>query len=520
MNFTPSSAARIMRTRFSRRRKIAMALAAGLLVAIFFVGRPLAHLASVKWRDVDDRESLPAGYLDDASRMNATEVAEIWPVPKNKADAERELAELLRRAAKDGRRVSIAGARHTMGGHTIYPDGVVIDMLPFREMSLDASKSILTVQAGARWADVIAYLDAEGRSVGVMQSNNSFTVGGSLSCNCHGWPYAKPPIASTVESFRLMLADGKIVRCSRTENGELFSLALGGYGLFGVILDAELRVVPNERYRLEQFIVPAAEALSAFDAHIRNSSDVAMAYGRLGITPSRFLEEAIINVFHRNPAPDGSMPTLRSPESIQLRRSLFRGSIGSEYGKELRWNAEVRLQPHLTDEYFSRNQLLNESVDTFQNRSRASTDILHEYFVPSDGLARFIRAVQEIVPRRGGDLLNVTVRYVLPDNDSFLRYADQEMFAFVMLFNQPSTAAGDAAMQAMTRDLIDASLRCGGRYYLPYRLHATAGQFLQAYPQAPEFFGLKRKYDPRELFQNEFYLKYGELGADKTAKSP
>ena len=85
-----------------------------------------------------------------------------------------------------------------------------------------------------------------------MQSNNAFSVGGSLSVNCHGWQFDRPPIASTVESFRLMQADGTIVRCSRKENQELFSLALGGYGLFGIILDAELRVVPNERYRLEQ----------------------------------------------------------------------------------------------------------------------------------------------------------------------------------------------------------------------------------------------------------------------------
>ena len=64
-------------------------------------------------------------------------------------------------------------------------------------------------------------------------------------------------------------------------------------------------------------------------------------------------------------------------------------------------------------------------------------------------------------------------------------------------------------MLAMTQDMIDAVLAAGGRYYLPYRLHATLEQFRRAYPQAREFFELKRKYDPDELFQNEFYLKYG-----------
>jgi hypothetical protein len=45
---------------------------------------------------------------------------------------------------------------------------------------------------------------------------------------------------------------------------------------------------------------------------------------------------------------------------------------------------------------------------------------------------------------------------------------------------------------------------------LPYRLHATPEQFARAYPQGADFFAAKRRYDPDELFQNEFYLKYGQ----------
>ncbi len=124
---------------------------------------------------------------------------------------------------------------------------------------------ILHVRGGALWKDVIAFLDARGRSVAVMQSNNSFSVGGSISINCHGWQIGWPPIASTIESFRLMKADGTVVRCSRQENADIFCLVPGGYGLFGIILDVDLRVVANERYRLEQFVVPADEAFATFD---------------------------------------------------------------------------------------------------------------------------------------------------------------------------------------------------------------------------------------------------------------
>jgi FAD/FMN-containing dehydrogenase len=117
--------------------------------------------------------------------------------------------------------------------------------------------------------------------------------------------------------------------------------------------------------------------------------------------------------------------------------------------------------------------------------------------------------MREIIPGHDLDLLNVTVRCVNEDADTFLRYADRPMIAFVMLFVQEKSAAGDAKMQALTRELLDAALARDGRYYLPYRLHATPEQFRRAYPQADEFFRLKRKHDPGELFQNSLYLRYG-----------
>jgi FAD/FMN-containing dehydrogenase len=363
------------------------------------------------------------------------------------------------------------------------------------------------VQSGAKWAEIIPYLDRHGRSIEVMQSDNSFTVGGSLSVNCHGWQYGRPPIASTVESFHLMKADGTVVRSSRSENRELFSLALGGYGLFGVILDVDLRVVPNERLRLEQFVVPLDKAMGSFERKLRERPGVRMAYARLNITPNKMFEEAIINMFYPEAGP---IPALKEPGSRWLSRAVFRGSAGDDYGKELRWSAETKTQSYLTGKVFSRNQLMNDSAEWYLDRSASTTDILHEYFLPRERAGSFLVAAKRIIRRYKADLLNVTVREVEADDDVFLKYANQRMFAFVMFFNQSRTGEAESQMQAMTRELIDAALENGGRYYLPYRLHATDEQFHRAYPNADDFFRFKRQYDSHELFQNQFYLKYGK----------
>ena len=59
-----------------------------------------------------------------------------------------------------------------------------------------------------------------------------------------------------------------------------------------------------------------------------------------------------------------------------------------------------------------------------------------------------------------------------------------------------------------TRELIDLALQHGGRYYLPYQLHATPQQFEAAYPEVAQLRHLKRRVDPTGKFSNELWRKY------------
>jgi FAD/FMN-containing dehydrogenase len=494
-----------------RRRWRRLTVAALLLTVVAVTGCPSYFLSRAWLRDRPFTDVLPAGYVDDASRLNRTHVAETWSIPNEPDAAEAQLREVLERARAQHLHVAIGGARHSMGGHTISPEGVVIDMLPFNRMQLDEKRQILHVGAGARWSRVIPYLDARGFSVAVMQSNNDFSIGGSLSVNCHGWQQNRPPIASTVESLRLMKAEGSIVTCSRNENRDLFSLVLGGYGLFGVILDVDLHVVPNERYQAEVETVAADQYAIRFAEKVDSATDIGMVYGRLCVVPREmtFLREALLTVFRRAPCKKGEIPALAAPQLSALRRAVYRAQLGSDVGKRLRWQAEKVFGEQISKTYVSRNQLLDEGAGVYQEKNADRSDILHEYFIPTSQVPAFLERAREIIPRHDVDLLNVTIRNVRGDQDAFLRYADQDMFAFVMLFNQARTPEADNQMEALTTELIEAALSCGGRYYLPYRLHATKDQFARAYPQAAEFFARKRQFDPTGLFENQFSIKYG-----------
>jgi FAD/FMN-containing dehydrogenase len=494
---------------FARRSAAFFVGGIPLLLLLFFLGRPVVYLGMVWIEDKKTNLADPTAGREDFSRFEHSSPHEVVPVSPDPQEAEQQLSELVIQAARQKLKISISGAMHSMGGHTLYPGGIALDMLPFNRMSLDEKKDILTVGAGARWSEVIPFLDQRGFAVEVMQSNNDFSVGGSVSVNCHGWQPDSPPIASTVESFRLVTADGKILRCSRTENQELFSLALGGYGLFGIILDVDLHVVPNEFYRPEFHHVKPADYARVYDEIARHNPDVGLAYGRISVAPDYFLNDAFIVLFKKQPAEHSLQGTLIHDSPGLLDRLVFRGSVGNDYGKNLCWQVEsltggVALGIH------SRNEIMNEPSDWFANRVPQETDILHEYFVPPERLADFIEAIRPILLRDKPDLLNITIREVKADSDTLLNYAPQSRFALVMYFHQKIDSKSDQLMENFTREMIDAALSCGGTYYLPYRPHATLTQFQKGYPQAGMFFEAKQKYDPGEIFENQFYVNYGK----------
>ena len=479
-----------------------------LLSFLALVLIPVGHLCLAFINDNTHKSATPPpDALNDASHLNITVGVDIVQLSPDLETTHDLLRKAFDKASSSERSVSIGGARHSMGRQSLSRGGIYIDTTAFNSMKLNEETNTLWVQAGARWKDIIAYLHSLNRAVSVMQTNHDFSVGGTLSVNAHGWQYGMGPVGSTVQAFNLMLADGTIRRCSPTENTDLFSLALGGYGLFGVILDVWLDVVPNDVYQSTHTVAALDEFVDAWNG-LAQKDNVQMLYGRLSVDPGDLFGEVLLTGYSPI-AWTKPIPPLEQPKLGRLARAVFRGSVESDLGKKIRWTLEKWSGGEASGTY-PRTVLQNEPVELFANRDPERTDILHEYFIPPAKVVSFIKSAAKIVSSCETDLLNVTVRSVNEDKRSLMRYADQDMFALVMLFNYERTLPADKKMQSCTVKLIDNALAHSGRYYLPYRLHATQEQFEKAYPQAQAFFEAKIKWDENQLFQNGLYRAYGK----------
>ncbi len=417
-----------------------------------------------------------------------------------------QLQDLVKMASIKGHKLSIAGARKSQGGQTSDIHATMIDMTKLnRVIAFDKKGKRITVQAGITWKELLSLLNTAGLSVKTMQSYCDFTVGGSLGVNAHGQDINNCSVCESVESFQIIVADGSIAEVSATKNAELFKLALGGYGLFGIITEVTLLLTDNMLLQKKAEVIKTSDYPNYFETGVRNNKNVALHSARLTVAPNELLTQALV-ITYSSTGQKAPMENLVMPQASKVSQVAF-GKM-----REHEWVRRFRLFVEKTffekSEEISRNKALSETIESLKNNSVGTQDILQEYFIPCAQFNNFVEFLKNHVREYAINLLNVTIRYVKPTQNSFLTYAPCEAFAFVLYINVEESESSFEKVSYWSQLLIAHATKLGGTYYLPYQLFAPRQQVKNAYPQWDAFVALKKKYDPQELFINQLYRKY------------
>jgi FAD/FMN-containing dehydrogenase len=450
----------------------------------------------------------------------AADVARLAPARITQLEHARDVEQLravIRDAQARGLKVSIAGSRHSQGGHTYSAGGVRLNMRGFnRILALDSVNRTVTVQSGATWDEVQRAIAPHGLAIKVMQSSNIFTVGGTLSANAHGRDLDVTQVVEVVLRFNLLLADGRVLDVSRTTHPELFSLVIGGYGLYGVILDVTLRLAPDEMYEQHSVVMDYRAFPRYFAEQVQTDTGVVLMLARPSIDPdaAEFLREIVVATWRR--APPGRTGSYELTEEAHVLRDRFFLGLSRrfDWAKSLRWSLQKKIELGAGElRFVSRNNAMRPPLaplELLTYNSRRNTDIIQEYYVPVEHFVAFMDRFRDILRAGEMNVLSSTVRYVSPNATPALAYApSRPAFAIIQMSNVGLSADAQARARDVTRRLVDAALDHGGTYYLTYQLYPTAEQLHRAYPTARRAFARKRFYDPGELFTNQFYEAYG-----------
>ena len=453
--------------------------------------------------------SVYANTWNDVSRLNPETVSNIIRV-SDESDVVNTLKHL-----PAGKRVVISGTRHSQGGHIVYPNATVLNMTGFNKIiSLSSKNKTIVVQTGVTWAQVQKAANPLGLAVKVMQSSNIFSIGGSLSANVHGRDPRFGPVIETVRSIKVVLASGDLVTASRILNPDLFYAAIGGYGLLGVIVEAELELTDNipllkttRRVTVEEY----ANTLS------HSIGDLSLHYGRCSFVPNDSFLKECYSIDLKAKDSNRVVSNLAPEQNIKRNALIFAASRNSDLGKMVRWE----LQKALIDKpgeriSIDRNPAMQPAIKFLEYDSPNDTDILQEYFVSVENFSDFLEDLQRELRHYDVNVLSVTLRYLKANQESYLSYATDNMIAVVLYINLKMDQKSLETAKKWTRKLVDLSLKYEGKYYLTYQRFPTLEQFQLAYPKWGKFMEVKCKYDPGEVFTSRFYVDYLKAAHSKT----
>ena len=444
-----------------------------------------------------------------ATGLQIENVTRLYPVEVARVVTPRSTDEVKSAIATWPGQLAVGGGRFSMGGQVAVRGGLHVDMRQLNALVwLRPEDRAVRVQAGMRWRDLQDLLDPLGLAVKIMQSYSNFTVGGSVSVNCHGRYVGLGPVGHSIRALQLVTADGAVLEVGPQSRPELFSAAIGGYGAVGIITEVELEVVPNVRIQRRVTQVPLRDYAEHFRRFVL--TDPTAVLHNADLLPPDFAAPVCVT-WHRV----GDDVALTEPERLVPR--------GQSYGlaqsaifvmTELPGGAHLRervVHPLLMRPQAVKwlNHEASLDVAELEPRTRAmSTYVLQEYFIPESGFLGFAQEMAQLLRRRNVEALNVSIRHSPKDRVSALPWAPVEVFSFVLYYKQRTWTRARDEVGAWTRELIALALRHGGRYYLPYQLHATVDQFHAAYPEAAQLRRTRQQVDPAGKLSNELWRKY------------
>jgi FAD/FMN-containing dehydrogenase len=466
-----------------------------------------------------DLQAGPAREVNDIhSQLNRATVREVVQI-----ESVRALQEAVRGAAARGLSVSIAGGRHSMGGQQFGAGTVLLDMTSLcRVIELDTERGLVTVEAGIDWPRLINHLvwtgAGQARQWGIVQKQTGadhLTIGGALSSNIHGRGLRLRPMIADVESFDLVDHTGALVACSRTSNAELFSLAIGGYGLFGVIARVTLRMAPRRKVERRVTLACVDNLPELFDRRIRDGYEFGDCQFATDPGSQEFMQAGVFACYRpvtdAYPMPDGQRSL--GPRDWQRLLRLAHTDKARAFAEYARYYMSTDGQLYWSDTHQLASYIdgYHETLDRELGATVKGSEMISELYVPRPDLPAFMAAIRADARRHGMNVIYGTIRLIERDDESVLAWARQPWACVVINLHVDHSAQGLNRAQADFRCLIETAAAFGGSYYLTYHRWATRDQVERCHPRILEFLSRKRFYDPREMFTSDWYTHHVRL---------
>ena len=124
--------------------------------------------------------------------------------------------------------------------------GILIDTAPLsRFMGFDEENGVIRCEAGMTLAEILDLAVPRGWFLPVTPGTKYVSIGGAIANDVHGKNHHNAgTFGRYVKKFELLRSTGDRFLCSPSQNVEYYNATIGGLGLTGLILWAEVQLIP------------------------------------------------------------------------------------------------------------------------------------------------------------------------------------------------------------------------------------------------------------------------------------
>lgn len=364
------------------------------------------------------------------------------------------------------------------------------------------SKGILDVQSGVLLSEILETFVPMGWFLKISPGTKLITVGGAIASDVHGKNHhLEGCFSECVEFVRLMLPNGKVVKCSKQKNKELFRATCGGMGLTGVILDARISLKKIESKYIDQKTIKTENLKETFCAFERYKNEPYSVAWVDCLAKGRKIGRSLL--FLGDFSHDGDLDyktdkKLNIPfyfPSFVLTK-LSAKAFNSIYYRKVR--DKISHQRMDIDTFFY-------PLDWINNWNRIygkSGFTQYQFILPKETSFEGLEKILKEISKSGrGSFLGVIKLYGA---------ANKNYLSFPM---EGYSLALDFKIENGLFELLDRLdrivLESGGRIYLAKDARVTKDTFEQGYPKINKFRNLREKYEMTEKFNSLQSLRIG-----------
>jgi len=449
--------------------------------------RPFDRVPKLDGALLLDEESRRAIAIDEGNMFHRVPAAVLRPGSVD------DIVAMVRYANKHKLKVAIRGNGHSRYGQTQAEAGVVIDLRSLNAVRVRTAQSA-DAQPGALWSAVADTTLPKVLTPRLFPGTciPLLTVGGMLNAGGIGnMGHHYGALVDNVTDLDVVTGDGRLVTCSSDHESELFEMVLAGQGQCGVIVRADLPLIPAPTHVMFHILT-----YTDLDAYLTDQLRLASERRFDGQRGEMLRDKSgtwsfVIEVGKFFTPPNE--PNIRALEG-DLRFASAAAPVRMTYRDYLFRNP-----------YSNRNFQEPGSVAVAGRPSPCIT-----MWIPASATKAYLENILSLTPEAaalnsfegvehfGCYPLN-TRRFTRP----LFKVPSEEQAFSVWLFRsvKPNDPAALSALLASNRDLLAKMTAVGGKRYAPYSMVISPAEWQAHYgPEVwPRLVAAKAKYDPNRV---------------------